>query len=29
MELLVMVDALKASAGSIIAVMPYFGYARR
>jgi ribose-phosphate pyrophosphokinase len=29
MELLIMIDALKrASAGSIVAVMPYFGYAR-
>jgi len=30
LELLIMIDALKrASAGSIIAVMPYFGYARQ
>ena len=30
MELLVMIDALKrASAGSIIAILPYFGYARQ
>ena len=30
MEMLVMIDALKrASAGSIIAVLPYFGYARQ
>src|SRR5258708_32846989 len=30
MELLIMIDALKrASAGSIIAIMPYFGYARQ
>ena len=29
MELLIMIDALKrASAGSIVALMPYFGYAR-
>src|SRR3954466_12005939 len=30
MELLIMIDALKrASAGSIIAIIPYFGYARQ
>jgi ribose-phosphate pyrophosphokinase len=30
MELLIMIDALKrSSAGSIVAVMPYFGYARQ
>lgn len=30
MELLIMIDALKrASAGSIVAIMPYFGYARQ
>src|SRR2546427_93450 len=30
MELLIMIDALKrASAGSIVAAMPYFGYARQ
>ncbi len=30
MELLIMIDALKrASAGSIVALMPYFGYARQ
>src|SRR5713101_200831 len=30
MELLVMIDALKrASAGSIVAIIPYFGYARQ
>ncbi len=30
MELLIMIDALKrASAGSIIAILPYFGYARQ
>src|SRR6267154_559242 len=30
MELLIMIDALKrASAGSIVAILPYFGYARQ
>src|SRR5258708_24503991 len=30
MELLIMIDALKrASPGSIVAIMPYFGYARQ
>ncbi len=30
MEMLIMIDALKrASAGSIVAIMPYFGYARQ
>src|ERR1700748_996209 len=30
MELLIMIDALKrASAGSIVAIIPYFGYARQ
>src|SRR5690606_13050236 len=30
MEMLIMIDALKrASAGSIVAIIPYFGYARQ